>query len=121
LRQFPNAQLLTEWQKPSALIELTRNAAVVVGVSTALTHLAALTGTPALVVEHPTTAPAMYRAPVPFVRYIRPANPWWCDNPSNDDVERAIAEPENTYGFAPSEWRDAVDQIILQPPFAGNN
>jgi hypothetical protein len=121
LRQIPNAQPLTEWQKPRALIELTRKAAVVVGVSTALTHLAALTGTPALVVEHPTTAPEMYRAPVPFVRYIRPANPWWCDNPSNDDVERAMTEPENTYGFARGEWRDAVDQIIIHPPFASNN
>jgi hypothetical protein len=118
LRQIPNAQFLVGRQEPLTLIDLVRNSAVVVGVSTALSHLAALTGTPALVVEHPTTVPEMYRAPVPFVQYIRPAKPWWCDNPSNDDVDRAMAEPNNTYGFVGGEWSDAIETAIARPPFA---
>lgn len=118
MRDIPNTRLLTGRQEPKMLIDLVRGAAVVVGVSTALSHLAALTGTPALVVEHPTTLPEMYRAPVSFVRYIRPAKPWWIDNPSNDDVDRAMAEPDNTYGFVDGEWRDAIEKAIAQPAFA---
>jgi hypothetical protein len=118
LRSVPHAQLLLGRKEPHSLIDLVRGAAVVVGVSTALTHLAALTGTPALVVEHPTTVSEMYRAPVPFVHYIRPAKPWWCDNPSEDDIDRAMDETESTYGFIRGEWRDAVEQAITQPPFS---
>jgi hypothetical protein len=70
------------------------------------------------VVEHPTTAPEMYRAPVPFVHYVRPAKPWWCDNPSQDDVDRAMAEADNTYGFIRGEWRKAVELAIAKPPFS---
>jgi len=110
---------LTGYQEPSELIELVRGAAILVGVSTALTHLAVLTGTPALVVEHPTTLSRVYRAPVPFIRYIRPSSPWWCDNPSDEDVDRAMTEPANTYGFLPGEWHSAIEHAVTNPPFAG--
>jgi len=118
-RVIPHASVLTGWQPPAALIDMIRSAAVVVGVSTALTHLAALTGTPALVVEHPTTVPAMYRAPVEFVRYLRSSRPWWRDDPSDDDVERAMAQPDDTYGFVTGEWRYAIDKALAHQPFAG--
>jgi hypothetical protein len=120
LQQIPDSKLLAGRQEPNTLIDLLGGAAVVAGVSTALTHLAALTGTPALVVEHPTTVPEMYRAPVPFIRYIRPTKPWWCDDPSDDDVDRAMAEPDNTYGFVQGEWRDAIEEAIAHAPFTNS-
>lgn len=112
--RIPQAHRLLGYRQPHALLELLRNAAVVLGVSTALTHLAALCGTRAIIVEHPTTLPGVYRAPVPYVRYVRPTNPWWREDPSNDDVERALAEPNNTYGFLQNEWGESIERAASQ-------
>jgi len=109
---LPGVRVLTGRQSPETLIDLMGGAAIVVGVSTALTHLAALTGTPAIVLEHPTTVPGLYRAPVNFVEYVRPARPWWRSDPTDDDVARALMEPSNSYGFQDGEWLRAIDTAI---------
>ena len=114
--KIPNARTLLCPQPPSYLLDLCRSACVIVGVSTSITHLAPLTGTPALVIEHPTTLPWLYRAPVPFVRYMRPQNPWWRENPSEQDLDRALAGPDTgpneSYGFLPGEFELQVDQEV---------
>ncbi len=110
--EIPEVRWVKGYREPSFLIGLIAEAGIVAGVSTALTHLAALCGTAALVVEHPTTVPGMYRAPVPYIEYVRPATPWWRDEPSEEDFERAIREQPDTYGFVGDEWYRTVDQRI---------
>jgi len=107
-------------QPPGTMLSLCRNACAVVGVSTAITHLGALSGTPTLVVEHPTTAPLLYRLPVPSVRYIRPEHPWWCDDPAGSDLDLAFGEPLDSYGFLPGEWGRQLNEALTQPPFSNS-
>jgi hypothetical protein len=114
---LPNARLLCGRQTARLVVDTCRSAAVVLGVSTAIPHLAALTGTPALIVEHPTTIPWLYRAPVPFVQYLRPEHPWWCDDPTDADLDRAFAIPADTYGFLPGEWLRQIEEALAQSPF----
>jgi len=109
---IPNAHPLSYPQPPSSILSLCRSVCFVLGVSTGITHLAALTGTPALVIEHPTTAPWLYRAPVPFVRYLRPEHPWWCDDPTEHDLDRALESSNDSYGFLPGEWHRLVEEAL---------
>jgi len=105
---------VTGYLEPASLIEMTRDATMVFGVSTALTHLASLCGTSSLVIEHPTTVPGIYRAPIRWASYIRPEKAWWRDDPTDEDVSRAIKEPDFTYGFDGDEWPRAIEQAIAQ-------
>lgn len=117
---LPNARALLYPQPPQRILSLYKHTCVVLGVSTAITHLGALTGTPSLVVEHPTTVPWLYRAPAPFVRYIRPERPWWCDDPTDFDLDRAFDEPAESYGFLPEEWCRQLDEALARPPFSNS-
>ncbi len=115
---LPNASAYPFPQPPQRILSLCKQASVMLGVSTAITHLGSLTGTPTLVVEHPSTVPWLYRSPVPFVRYIRPERPWWRDDPTESDLDRALDEPSESYGFLPDEWCSQLNKALASPPFA---
>lgn len=117
---LPNAQLLSGRQSAQHMIGLCRGASVVLAVSTAFAHLAALTGTAAITIEHPTTIPWLYRVPQPFMRYLRPEHPWWSDDPTESDLERAFAVPEDSYGFLPDEWLRQLDLALAEPAFTAD-
>ena len=109
---LPNSRAWSYPQAPSSILSLCRSACFVFGVSTGITHLAALTGTPTIVVEHPTTVPWLYRVPVPFVKYVRPEKSWWCDDPAELDLDRAFSFPQDSYGFFPGEWELLMEEAL---------
>jgi hypothetical protein len=117
---LPNGQLLAGRQRARHMIDLCRGASVVLAVSTAIAHLAALTGTAAITIEHPTTIPWLYRAPQPFMRYLRSEHPWWSDDPTESDLDRAFAIPEDSYGFLPDEWLRQLDLALAEPVFTAD-
>lgn len=109
-----DATVLDYPQPPADILSLCKSAALVLGVSTGITHLAALTGTPSVVVEHPTTVPGLYRALVPFVHYVRPECPWWVDDPACTHWDRALANPEDSYGFETGELERQLEEALLR-------
>ena len=92
---------------PAEFVPLARQARIVIGVSSGLTHVASINGTPTVILEHPTTVAGLYRVPYPYVRYIRPSQPWWRSQPSNSDLPMAFTQADS-FGFRANELLESV-------------
>jgi hypothetical protein len=92
---------------PTEFIHLARQARIVIGVSSGLSHAASISGTPTLVIEHPTTIAGLYRIPSAHARYIRPSQPWWQSQPTDSDLLMAFTQADS-YGFRANELLESV-------------
>lgn len=100
--------------EPARMLALIDSAGAAIGVSTALSHLAALRKRPTLIVEHPMRPPMLAQVPGDHVQYVRPSSPWWRVQPGAIDIARATAARGDSYGFWPDELAAAVEEAATR-------
>lgn len=110
----PNASYAGLTLAPAGMLALIDAAAVALGVSTALSHLAALRRVPTIVIEHPTRVPFVSQVPGSTACYLRPSSPWWRPHPDATDIARATAAPGDSYGFVDDELTQAVEEALTR-------
>ncbi|MFN2445678.1 MAG: hypothetical protein ABR606_08880 [Vicinamibacterales bacterium] len=99
---------------PDEVLARIDTAVVVIGVSTALCHLAAVRTRPTIVVEHPMRPSLLAQVPGDHAHYVRPSSPWWRAQPDAIDVARATAARGDSYGFWPDELVACVEEAAVR-------